>query len=177
VLAPATFDNVAEILALAEVVHKVEASALHEPLLRAQPQEYGAFVRERFEEGLAISGVRYVQAQALRAPMARDFVARVLRGCDAVALPTVSCVAPLAAEADGDSAAHRAILARLTRCTRPFSYLGLPAITVPCGFGEAGMPVGLQLVGRPFAEGTLLSIAHAFQRATGWHLRRPPLTD
>jgi aspartyl-tRNA(Asn)/glutamyl-tRNA(Gln) amidotransferase subunit A len=173
----ARWDRVPETLALAELVHKVEASALHDCLLRHRKDEYGDFVRERFEEGLAISGVRYVQALSLRAPMVREFVQAVLRDCDAVVLPTVGCVAPFADAGEDDTAAQRAILRKLTRYTRPFSYLGLPAISLPCGFGDAGMPVGLQIVGPPFAEGTLLSIADAYQRATGWHRQRPPIAS
>jgi aspartyl-tRNA(Asn)/glutamyl-tRNA(Gln) amidotransferase subunit A len=174
-VATARWPGLADVLALAEVVHKVEASALHDRLLREQPGEYGAFVRERFEEGLGISGVRYLQAQSLRAPTAREFVEGVLGDADAAVLPTIGCVAPRASAMASGSDCARALLRKLTRFTRPFSYLGLPAISVPCGFGEAGMPVALQIVGRPFAEGTLLSIASAYQHATDWHRRRPPL--
>ena len=59
--------------------------------------------------------------------------------------------------------------------TRPFNYLGLPAISVPCGFDNGGLPIGLQLVGRPFAEARLLAVADAYQRETDWHARLPPL--
>ena len=57
----------------------------------------------------------------------------------------------------------------------PFNLIGLPALALPCGFTSAGMPVGLQLVGPPFAEGRVLAAGHAYQRATHWHERRPPL--
>jgi aspartyl-tRNA(Asn)/glutamyl-tRNA(Gln) amidotransferase subunit A len=59
--------------------------------------------------------------------------------------------------------------------TRPFNYLGLPAISVPCGFDDRGLPIGLQLAGRPFAEARVLRAADAFQRDTDWHRRMPPL--
>src|SRR5580658_2264583 len=61
--------------------------------------------------------------------------------------------------------------------TRPFNYLGLPAISIPCGFDANGLPIGLQLAGRPFAEARLLRLADAYQRDTDWHARRPPLLD
>ena len=83
------------------------------------------------------------------------------------------CQAPRASEADEDSAASRKMLRKLTQFTRPFSYLGLPALSVPCGFGNEKMPVGLQIVGRPFAEGTVLAIGHRYQEETDWHLRIP----
>lgn len=58
----------------------------------------------------------------------------------------------------------------------PFNLVGLPALTVPCGFDRQGLPIGLQLAGRAWEEGTLLRAAHAYQQATGWHTRRPGLT-
>jgi aspartyl-tRNA(Asn)/glutamyl-tRNA(Gln) amidotransferase subunit A len=61
--------------------------------------------------------------------------------------------------------------------TRPFNYLGLPAISIPCGFDGNGLPIGLQLAGRPFAEARLMRMADAYQRDTDWHTRRPPVLD
>jgi aspartyl-tRNA(Asn)/glutamyl-tRNA(Gln) amidotransferase subunit A len=59
--------------------------------------------------------------------------------------------------------------------TRPFNYLGLPTVSIPCGFDDRGLPIGLQLAGRPYAEGTVLRAADAFQRVTDWHSRAPAL--
>jgi aspartyl-tRNA(Asn)/glutamyl-tRNA(Gln) amidotransferase subunit A len=59
--------------------------------------------------------------------------------------------------------------------TRPFNYLGLPAISIPCGLDANGLPIGLQLAGRPFAEARLMRMADAYQRDTDWHKRQPPL--
>jgi aspartyl-tRNA(Asn)/glutamyl-tRNA(Gln) amidotransferase subunit A len=64
-----------------------------------------------------------------------------------------------------------------TRNTSPFHAFGLPAITVPCGFSAAGLPIGLQISGAPFAESTVLALAHAYERETTWHTRRPKLTS
>jgi aspartyl-tRNA(Asn)/glutamyl-tRNA(Gln) amidotransferase subunit A len=66
-----------------------------------------------------------------------------------------------------------AIVERMTRWTRWLSYLGVPALSIPCGIDRHGMPIGLQLVGRPFSEITLLQIARRFQEITDWHARRP----
>lgn len=172
----ARWPKMTEVIALAEVLHKAEASAIHDRMLRTQAQEYGSFVRERFEEGLAISAVRYIQAQSLRLPMAQDFVSNAMGDFDVLILPTVGCQAPFASQANEDSAVSRKILRKLTLFTRPFSYLGLPALSVPCGFGSAQMPVGLQIVGRPFAESTVLTLGHRYQQATDWHLQSPPLS-
>ncbi len=62
----------------------------------------------------------------------------------------------------------------LTQYTRPFNINGFPAISIPCGFCD-GLPVGLQLAGRPFEEETVLRAAHAYEQATDWHLKRPPV--
>ncbi len=63
------------------------------------------------------------------------------------------------------------------RNTLPFNALGLPALSVPCGFTAAGLPVGLQIVGRAWDEAGVLRVAHAYERATEWHRRRPPLAS
>ena len=169
----ARWPKLPDVLTLAEVVHKAEASAIHDTLLRNRAGEYGDFVRERFEEGLAISAVRYLEAQSLRLPMAQDFLTNAMGEFDALILPTVGCEAPRACETDENSTASRKMLRKLTHFTRPFSYLGLPALSVPCGFGNARMPVGLQIVGRPFAESTVLTIGHRYQQETDWHRQIP----
>ena len=66
------------------------------------------------------------------------------------------------------------LMRRIARLTRPVGYLGLPALAVPCGFDEAGLPLGFQLVGRPFSEARLFTLGHAYQRETDWHERVPP---
>jgi aspartyl-tRNA(Asn)/glutamyl-tRNA(Gln) amidotransferase subunit A len=65
------------------------------------------------------------------------------------------------------------LLAEVTRLTRWVNYLGVPALVIPCGFDSRGLPIAVQLVGRPFAEATLLAAGHAFQRETDWHQRLP----
>jgi aspartyl-tRNA(Asn)/glutamyl-tRNA(Gln) amidotransferase subunit A len=65
--------------------------------------------------------------------------------------------------------------AALTQYSRPYNITGFPAISVPCGFSDAGLPIGLQLAGRPFDEVTVLRAAHAYEQATDWHQRRPPI--
>jgi aspartyl-tRNA(Asn)/glutamyl-tRNA(Gln) amidotransferase subunit A len=67
------------------------------------------------------------------------------------------------------------VIQRLTRLTRPINYLGLPALSIPCGFTRGGLPVGMQLIGRSFDEATLLRVGAAFQRATDFHERLPKL--
>jgi Asp-tRNA(Asn)/Glu-tRNA(Gln) amidotransferase A subunit family amidase len=63
----------------------------------------------------------------------------------------------------------------LTRFTAPFNFTGLPALSLPCGFTEEGLPIGLQMIARPWGEAALLRAAQAFEGVTGWHLRHPEL--
>ena len=110
----------------------------------------------------------YLQAQKLRRMIADDFQA-CFRQCDVIAGPVAPSVAwPAGAQSADPVAAYLADI-----FTLPASLAGLPGMSVPAGFGEGGMPVGLQLVGNYFAEGTLLHAAHAFQQATDWHRRAP----
>jgi aspartyl-tRNA(Asn)/glutamyl-tRNA(Gln) amidotransferase subunit A len=95
---------------------------------------------------------------------------------DAVLAPVAPVAAPTIVESDvGNSPDAEAVIQRLTRFTRPVNYLGLPSLAIPSGFTKAGLPVGMQLIGRSFDEAMLLRIGAAFQRATGYHDKRPEL--
>ena len=72
---------------------------------------------------------------------------------------------------------ERGPIGTIGRYTGPFNRSGQPALTVPCGFTTDGLPIGLMIVGKRFAESTVLRIGHAYQQATNWHNRRPPLLD
>ena len=75
----------------------------------------------------------------------------------------------------GDDDAMPELVLKISAMTRPISFLGLPSLSVPCGFTEAGLPMAFQLVGRPFAEAVLLRLGHAYQQATNWWRRLPEL--
>jgi aspartyl-tRNA(Asn)/glutamyl-tRNA(Gln) amidotransferase subunit A len=93
---------------------------------------------------------------------------------DAVLAPVAPVAAPTIAGSDiGNSPDAEAVIQRLTRFTRPINYLGLPSLSIPCGFNDKGLPIGMQLIGRSFDEATLLTIGSAFQRATDFHDRVP----
>jgi aspartyl-tRNA(Asn)/glutamyl-tRNA(Gln) amidotransferase subunit A len=68
---------------------------------------------------------------------------------------------------------QESVTAAMLRCTAPFNATHLPALSLPCGFNQAGHPIGLQLAGRSFDEATVLRVGHAYEQATGWHLRAP----
>ncbi len=110
----------------------------------------------------------YLQAQKLRRMIADDFQ-QAFTQCDLIAGPVAPTVAWKAGEGSEDPV--KAYLADIF--TLPGSLAGLPGMSVPCGFGEGNMPVGLQLIGNYFKEGQLLHAAHALQQSTDWHLQAP----
>ena len=146
----------------------VEGAAYHAADLRARPQLFSDELRASFELGSFYSGIDYVQAQRLRQHLMIG-TERALAGVDAVVMPT----SPVPATPIAGSPPGHAMLR--PRNTMPFNVLGLPALSVPCGFTAAGLPVGLQIVGNAFDEAGILRIAQAYERATDWHRRRPPV--
>ena len=161
---------------LSRVLVYTEAAAIHGPWLREHAQDYSPQVRMRAATGLAIPAAAYQQAQQLRPEILRRFVAAVFSKCDVLHLPTLGIPVPTLAETDvGGSAAMWEKIAVLVRCTAPFNYLGLPALSVPCGFTDNGLPTSFQLVGRPFAEATLLRVANGYERVTDWVRRAPEM--
>ena len=147
-----------------------DAAAFHRDRLRDRSAEIGADVLARLRGGEAISGTQYAQARHQRDGIRREVLALFGR-YDVLATPTTATVAPPAEGADAVAEA-----ARLTATTSPFNLTGLPAISVPCGFTAAGLPVGLQLVGAPWHEATVLQAARAYERATETKARRPAIT-
>ncbi len=151
-----------------------EATALHGHYLRTQAQDYSPQVRVRASTGLAIPASTYVEALQLRSVMLRRFVGEVFGECDVLATPTLAIPVPTLAETGvGAGESMWPIIARLVQCTAPFNYLGVPALSLPVGFDARGLPIGMQLVGRPFAEARLLRVAAHYQTASDWHLRSP----
>lgn len=160
--------------ALMHLVMAVEAATLHRRWLEERPDDYADQVRARIEPGLFYPATRYVEALALRGPLAEEWIATVIGGADFALLPAIPIPVPsIAATTEGSAAEVAAVIGRVTRNTRAINYLGLPAVALPCGFTPDGLPIGVQLVGRPWSEPLLLKVADAFQRATDWHLRRP----
>jgi aspartyl-tRNA(Asn)/glutamyl-tRNA(Gln) amidotransferase subunit A len=150
-----------------------EALAYHAELLRTRAAEYDPEVARRLRLSAFVGGVHYVRAQQVRA-LVREEVDAALAHRDVLLAPATPIVAPTLDErqvalGDGPSDVRAALL----RFTRPFNFSGHPACAVPCGSPEGGLPIGMQLVGRPFDEATVLRAADAFQRLTDFHTRRP----
>jgi len=140
-----------------------EAATYHREQLAANYEQYGADVRMRLLQGLCISARDYLDAQRVRAVVRREFL-EALRDYDGFLTPTVPIPAPKmgqqVVEVEGLTAPP---LFFLLRNTSPFNLTGLPAATVPCGLAD-GLPVGLQIAGRPWDEATVLQIAYAVEQ-------------
>ncbi len=145
-----------------------EAFAYHERDLRERPELYGDVLRERILTGALVTAAEYAQAQRLRARPCVE-TADALRRVDVLATPTTPRPAtPFAVAQDPNLGFPRSNMP-------PFNLTGSPALALPCGFSSSGLPLSLQLAGRPFEEALVLSVGHAYERATPWHARRPPV--
>jgi aspartyl-tRNA(Asn)/glutamyl-tRNA(Gln) amidotransferase subunit A len=159
------------------VIVLAEASTFHEPWIRTQAQAYHPEIAMRLKWGLLLPASAYLKAQRLRALICRD-AARLWSQVDVLLTPATLMPAPRSRETHirlgGREVSTREALLRLMR---PFNLTGLPAIAVPCGFTASGLPIGLQIAGKPFDEATVLRAAHAYEQHTEWHHRQPSMTS
>ena len=152
----------------------MESATIYANWLRERPQDFSLVVRTRSEAGLLVPAVSYLEALNARERIAAEFVAQVFSRVDVLHTPVMAMPLPTRAETAPDATGDvMAMLARITRNTRPINFLGLPALAVPAGFADNGLPVGFQLIGRPFDEATLFRAGDAYQAETDWHRRAP----
>lgn len=149
-----------------------DAAAYHLPDFRARPDDFSPYLRTMIGAGLAVSAVHYLDCQRAREVIRRQLLDGFSE-IDAYLLPTSGVPMPLIQDAPGD-------LAHLSGdgfavYTGVFNLTGFPAMSIPCGFSATGMPVALQIAGRPFDEATVLQAGHAYEQATPWHSRHPDL--
>jgi aspartyl-tRNA(Asn)/glutamyl-tRNA(Gln) amidotransferase subunit A len=145
-----------------------EAYAYHEKRLQETPQKFGTSVRKRILEGGFLSAADYITAQRARTMINQQICANFSR-VEILATPTVPRPPEAFQAMDPDEQNLRPSF------TNPFNLIGLPAISVPCGFTKGNLPVGLQIAAPPFEEATCLRAAYAYEQATAWHKRRPAL--
>jgi aspartyl-tRNA(Asn)/glutamyl-tRNA(Gln) amidotransferase subunit A len=153
-----------------------EYSDLVDMYCRTRAEGFGDEVKGRILVGTYVLShgyydAYYLQAQKIRRLIARDFET-AFRQCDVILGPT----APTTAFELGAKTEDPVQMYLGDVFTIPAPLAGLPALSIPCGFDEKGLPVGLQLMGRHFSEGQLLGVAHAYQQATDWHTRVPTET-
>jgi aspartyl-tRNA(Asn)/glutamyl-tRNA(Gln) amidotransferase subunit A len=152
------------------VVLQAEAARVH----RARIEDPGipAVLRKRLVKGL--DDATLAANLSVRETLSNDFTARVFGAADAIILPVMPIRVPLAVEADPASDKFSAaMLYALSRFTRFVNFLGFPAVAIPVGFDDRGLPVALQIVGRPHGDQALLALAQAVQDRTDWHARVP----
>ncbi len=160
---------------LSTTILMAEATAYHSRLIKDEPLRIDPRVRLRIEAGLVITAVDYLQAQRARRLFYEES-RNLFKTVDLLATPTVPMTAcKIGTEEVSIGKTRMGVIAALTQYTRPFNLNGFPAITVPCGFSKSGLPIGLQLAGRPFDEVTVLQTAFAYEQATPWHRQRPPI--
>ena len=151
-----------------------DCAEFHLDRLRSSPNLYDRNTRTRLTAAALIPAPTYLRGLRARA-LIRDELADALSRCDAVAMPASPTPAPPIAQSTGSAGGYyegrRDIERR--RYTSPAALAGLPAVSVPCGFTKDGLPIGLQLIGRPFAEGALMGAARAYERSAGWETSAP----
>jgi len=159
--------NLWDTLKAQRLILAAEAYAVHEERLETEPERFDDQGLERLLRGKGLEAYRYANAQQRRLYSRREF-GRVLQGVDVLLTPTV----PIEATGIGqrETVIHgyeEAVYSALTRLAGPTNLNGLPSLSVPCGLTGSGMPVGLQLIGRPFDEATLYRFGHAYEEAVG----------
>lgn len=162
--------------ALTMSILNVEWANLHRPLFEPNFDELDHNNKIRFLTGSIIPAQAYYKAQKIRAVL-RQQILDALEKVDVLVLPTGPVTAPPVESVPGIESKEHSLtgLAGRISFTGPFNLAGTPAISVPCGFSAAGMPMGLQIVGKPFDEETLLRVAHAYEQNTDWHNCRAPI--
>jgi len=155
------------------VVLRAEAYAFHEATVASSAELYQPETLKRIRGGAEVTAAAYIAAKR-KLEAARGEFRRVFEAVDLLVIPTTPVPPPAIDELLADMPNLRAREFVLLRNTRPWNGLGLPAISVPCGFTQDGLPIGLQLIGAAGDETRVLALAHAYEQATDWHKRRPP---
>lgn len=164
-------------LAAIFAIELASSTAYHDMSLRAgRVTHYTPDVRTLVEMGRFVTAPDYLKAEQLRTLLMQDF-AKAFESVDVIVGPTM----PITAWRSGEwtvkvEERDESVLSASWRFTFPYNLTGLPAISVPCGFDRRGLPIGLQIAGRPFDEPTVLQVAHAYEQRHDWKDRTPPIT-
>jgi aspartyl-tRNA(Asn)/glutamyl-tRNA(Gln) amidotransferase subunit A len=150
------------------LIWAAEGFAYHRDDLRTRWEVYGRYTRTAIARGALFNGPDYIQAQRVRSYF-KKAVAAVMADLDVLVTPTSTTPAEKIDEMDMD---RRMLGASFTGM---WNLIGLPALAVPCGFSSTGLPLSMQIVGKPFDEATVLRVGDAYQRVVDWHLRVPPI--
>ncbi len=162
--------------AVSKGITDMEGAAVHYQGLRDHANEYDHNTRVRLLTAILTPAQVYYKAQKLRAIIRQD-VLDTLEQVDVIVLPTSPAPAPPLPDAPGITSLEdaRSRIFGVRNFTGPFNLAGTPALSIPCGFTSDNLPIALQIVGRPMADGLVMRVGHAYQQATDWHTRRPPI--
>ncbi|MCH7801415.1 MAG: aspartyl/glutamyl-tRNA amidotransferase subunit A [Chloroflexi bacterium] len=167
---PTSAQSGAVFLAIADV----DSAAFHSDWLRTRGDDYDWSTRTRLESASLAPATAYLRAQRARELIRREMLDTLDR-CDVIIMPSSPTISPTIESATGSPGGYyqgRLDLSR-RRYTSPAALAGLPSLSVPCGFSDTGLPMGMQITGKPFAEETLFQVGHAYEQATDWHTRKP----
>jgi aspartyl-tRNA(Asn)/glutamyl-tRNA(Gln) amidotransferase subunit A len=156
-------------------LQNAESYASHVDSIARSPELYQPETLRRLRTGQKVSDAE-VLACRRELQQARGDIAQLFEDLDMLVTPTTPVPAPTIAELQQNPDLLRPRELLLLRNTRPFNVWGLPAISIPCGFTRAGLPVGLQIAGPHWGEARVLRTAYAYEQATAWHKREPPLS-
>jgi aspartyl-tRNA(Asn)/glutamyl-tRNA(Gln) amidotransferase subunit A len=157
-------------------IEAAEPSAYHQRWLRERPEDYGEDVRTLLEMGEMLLATHYIQAQRYRTLLRQEFM-DAFKSVDVFICPTLPFTATKVGEMNVviENGQQEDMLSAIMQFTGVPSLTGLPSLNVPCGFDPDGLPVGMQVIGRPFDEATLFRVGAAFQAATDFHTKAPSL--
>ncbi len=167
-------DSIALTNPLTSMIAGTEGASIHQKWLQQRPNDYGTQTKARLNKGLLIPATRYLQAKSMRAPVLKEFCKAVFDKADVLHCPVMVSAVPSICETDFSAApGFSNLITAMGHCTRPFNFMGLPSLTIPCGFTSNGLPTAFQIVGKPFDESTLFRAGHAYQKLTDWHEQAP----
>ena len=153
-------------------VQAAESFAFHADSVGKNPEKYEPETLRRIRTGEKVSAAEYI-VRRHELEEARRNITNMFADLDLFVTPTTPIPAPSISDLKANPDALRPAELKLLRNTRPFNVWGLPTISVPCGFTQTGLPIGLQIAGPPWREDLVLRLAHAYEQATAWHKRRP----
>ncbi len=171
-------ENLAMANGLTSLITATEGGAIHQHWLETRGDDYGAQTFGRLAGGLTTPASRYIQALNLRTQFLAEFNDIVFSSVDVVMTPMMAMHVPTIVDSDvkaGPGAME--LLGRVGQCSRPVNFLGLPGLSVPTGFTDAGLPSSVQFIGRPFDEATLYRVGRVYERETEWHKIAPDCSD
>jgi len=169
-------DNIHGNISAQLTIESCEPSTYHQRWLRERPQDYGEDVRTLLDVGEMLLATHYLQAQRYRSLLRQEFI-EAFRQVDLFVCPTLPFTATRMGETTVviEDGVEEDMLSAIMQFTGVPSLTGLPALAVPCGFDPEGLPIGMQLIGRPFDEATLFQAGAAFQTVTDFHQQTPNL--